>query len=146
MRTLSTKKEGDEGEDEDKDDDENTTTKIPPKRKNGRRRKLRKMSKKAPKKTKVASPKKKKSKAVAPDEEDKVSNIFDDSDAFALWSMKPRTSSMKTALALQRAKQSLEDEFIRLDAIKKHEASLLGGTEDAFWRQNTFCNRARKSL
>ena len=48
-------------------------------------------------------------------------------------------------VALQRAKQSLEDEFIRLDATKKHEASLLGGTEDAFG-QNTFCNRARKSL
>ena len=87
-------------------------------RQKGRRTKEKtekKVSKKAPKKTKVASPKKKKSKAVAPDEEDKLGNIFDDSDAFALWSMKPRTSSMKTALALQRAKQSLEDECIRLD-------------------------------
>ena len=145
MRTLSTKKEGDEGEDEDKYDDENTTTKIPPKRKKWAKEKTeKKMSKKAPKKTKVASPKKKTSKAVAPDEEDKVSNIFDDSDAFALWSMKPRTSSMKTALALQRAKQSLEDEFIRLDAIKKHEASLLGGTEDAFGDRTLFATEHEK--
>lgn len=144
-RTLSAKKEEDEGEDEDKGDDEKTTTKIPPKRKKWTKEKTeKKVSKKAPKKTKVASPKKKKSKAVTPDEEDKVGNIFDDCDAFALWSMKPRTSSMKTALALQRAKQSLEDECIRLDAIKKHEASLLGGTEDTFGDRALFATEHEK--
>ena len=57
---------------------------------------------------------------------------FDDSDAFSMWSMKPTAPSTKTALALQRAKQFLADEHIPLDAIKKHDSSLLGGLEDVF--------------
>jgi hypothetical protein len=57
---------------------------------------------------------------------------FDDSDAFALWSMKPTAPSTKTVLALQRAKQFLADEHIPLDAIKKHDSSVLGNLEDVF--------------
>ena len=38
----------------------------------------------------------------------------------------------------------LEDECIRLDAIKKHEASLLGGTEDAFGGRTLFATEQEK--
>ena len=81
-------------------------------------------------------PKEKKSKAAAAalEEEDEfpIVDDFDDSDVFSMWSMKPTAPSTKTALALQRAKQFLADEHIPLDAIKKHDSSLLGGLEDVF--------------
>ena len=154
--TLSVNK--DEKKREEKKE-ERILTKTPPKKK-GAKKSAQKVTKKVwtPKKTKEAfslkkksaierslasldTPRKKKKSKVAAaavervgEEQDDFAFVddFDDSDAFALWSMKPTAPSTKTVLALQRAKQFLADEHIPLDAIKKHDSSLLGDLEDVF--------------
>ena len=153
--TLSARK-GDEEEEEEEEEEKKTLTKTPPRKKGTKKKAAQKVSKKVstPKKAKETSlakkkhaieqslaaletpPKEKKSKAAAAalEEEDEfpIVDDFDDSDVFSMWSMKPTAPSTKTALALQRAKQFLADEHIPLDAIKKHDSSLLGGLEDVF--------------